>query len=328
MTVREFLHALPHKSALVVGDVCLDRWCTYAPSASEPSRETGIPRVAVVETATTAGAGGTVANNLAALGVGRVGVLGVTGDDGHAYELRAALSRRGIATDLILRAPAWTTFTYTKLINEETGVEDRPRIDFIARVPLPGEVETRLIERLRETASGFDVVFVSDQAETGQSEVVTARMRDAIAQLAAAQPRRVFWADSRQRAHEFRRVALKPNEQEAARACERVPGGGGFSGLLAHTEARCLIVTLAERGALVVDAAGERMVPSPHPRKPVDVCGAGDSFSAAAAMALALTGSPEEAARFGNLAAAITVMKPGTGAASPEEMLALAEELS
>jgi len=54
---------------------------------------------------------------------------------------------------------------------------------------------------------------------------------------------------------------------------------------------------------------------------PVDICGAGDSFSAGAAMALAVTRSPVEAARFGNLVAAITIMKKGTGTASPAEVL-------
>ena len=38
----------------------------------------------------TPGAGGTVANNLAALGVGRVAVLGVIGDDGFGFELARA----------------------------------------------------------------------------------------------------------------------------------------------------------------------------------------------------------------------------------------------
>jgi sugar/nucleoside kinase (ribokinase family) len=56
--------------------------------------------------------------------------------------------------------------------------------------------------------------------------------------------------------------------------------------------------------------------------KPVDICGAGDSFSAGAAVALAVTGSPLEAARFGNLVASITIMKKGTGTASPEELMA------
>jgi sugar/nucleoside kinase (ribokinase family) len=38
-------------------------------------------------------------------------------------------------------------------------------------------------------------------------------------------------------------------------------------------------------------------------------------------MALAVTRSPVEAARFGNLVAAITIMKKGTGTASPAEVL-------
>jgi sugar/nucleoside kinase (ribokinase family) len=53
----------------------------------------------------------------------------------------------------------------------------------------------------------------------------------------------------------------------------------------------------------------------------VDICGAGDSFSAGASLALRATRSPEEAARFGNLVASITIMKKGTGTASPQEVL-------
>ena len=72
MTTAEILDEFSRLSALVVGDICLDRWCTYDPRTSEASRETGIPRIGVVRTEVTAGAGGTVANNLAALGAGRV----------------------------------------------------------------------------------------------------------------------------------------------------------------------------------------------------------------------------------------------------------------
>jgi sugar/nucleoside kinase (ribokinase family) len=53
----------------------------------------------------------------------------------------------------------------------------------------------------------------------------------------------------------------------------------------------------------------------------VDICGAGDSFSAGAALALKATGDPMAAASFGNLAASITIMKKGTGTASPSEVL-------
>src|SRR6266481_1048797 len=105
MSTSEILQSLPKLSALVVGDICLDRWCTYDPSEAEPSRETGIPRVGVVSTTVTPGAGGTVANNLAALGVGRVAVLGAIGDDGFGYELRCALMARGISVDHLVTVP-------------------------------------------------------------------------------------------------------------------------------------------------------------------------------------------------------------------------------
>ena len=152
MTSREMLAQFPGMSALVIGDICLDRWCRYDPSLAEPSRETGIPRIAVVKTEITPGAGGTVANNLAAMGVGRVSVLGVTGDDGFAYELRQALAARKIESDLLVKLPGWCTFTYTKVIDGVTDIEDRPRLDFIATGDLPEIAESQILEHLRRVA--------------------------------------------------------------------------------------------------------------------------------------------------------------------------------
>src|SRR6202044_3751818 len=117
LNTAEILGAFPRYSALVVGDICLDRWCTYDPAMAEPSHETGIPRIGVVTTQVSPGAGGNVANNLASLGVGRAAVLGVIGDDGFAHELTRSLNRRGISTDLLVRSDKVPTFTYTKLMN-------------------------------------------------------------------------------------------------------------------------------------------------------------------------------------------------------------------
>ena len=111
MNISKILNSLPGLSVLVAGDICLDRWCSYDPSLSEPSRETGIPRLAVVSTETTPGAAGVVASNLAALGVGRVTVLGAVGMDGHAFELIEALRRRGIDPSHLVREPRIPTFT-------------------------------------------------------------------------------------------------------------------------------------------------------------------------------------------------------------------------
>jgi rfaE bifunctional protein kinase chain/domain len=323
MTAEDLVGGFRSLTVLVVGDICLDRWCRYDPSLGEPSRETGIERTAVVETEVTPGGGGTVANNLIALGAGRVEVLGVCGDDGHGYELRQALELRGIGSSRLLRSPVLPTFTYTKLLNCRTGQEDRSRVDYVNSQPLPREVESAVVEALEAAVPESGVVLVSDQAETREGGVVTPRVREALRSLAVRHRDKVFWVDSRERAETFRQMLVKPNESEAEAASKRLFGSVNYAALRAHLEAPALIVTRGAGGAVVVTADGCMDVPAQANPAPVDICGAGDSFSAAASMALAVTGSPCEAARVGNAAASITITKPGTGTASARELLAI-----
>jgi rfaE bifunctional protein kinase chain/domain len=320
MTTSEILERLPKLSALVVGDICLDRWCTYDPSEDEPSRETGIPRVGVISTTVTPGAGGTVANNLAAMGVGRVSVLGAIGDDGFGHELRCALGARRIIAEHLIALPNVQTFTYTKLINVATGEEDLPRIDFVCNSPLNKQAEQQLLDKLRSNIDSFDVILVSDQAETSRGGVVTPALRQLLAELAVQYPDKIFMADSRTRIEEFRNVIVKPNRQEAETACQKLFGAIDYQSLLRHVQSPFLFVTHGEEGVALITPEGEQRVAACKIAKPVDICGAGDSFTAGAAMALAVTGSPIEAAQFGNLVASITIMKKGTGTASPEEL--------
>ena len=318
MNAADLLGKIRRLRILIVGDICLDRWCRYSPAHSEPSRETGIPRTAVIRTETTAGAAGTIANNLAALGVDCVSVLGAIGDDGFGFELERALAARGISSEPIIRTPLIQTFTYTKLINCETGVEDLGRVDFINSADLPLEVESQLIDRFLQIADAFDLIIVSDQAETAAGGVVTPKMRDAICRHAE---RNLVWVDSRMRAEHFRNAVLKPNECEGEAASMRALGRVDFEAFRKHLKSPLLVVTRGGSGASIFDDAGERLIPGAKIANPVDICGAGDSFTAGAATALKVTGSADEAVRFGNLIASITVMKPGTGTASPQEVL-------
>jgi len=250
-------------------------------------------------------------------------LIGHRGDVLHSVDLGAAvpaLSARGISHQWLVDAPGIPTFTYTKLINAHSGEEDLPRIDFVYAKPLPEPVERELIARLQRAAPAYDVILVSDQAETSQGGVVTPAMRDAISSLALTMPHKLIWVDSRLRAEHFRHVVVKPNQQEAEAASRRALGLVDYPELRRRMQARCLIVTHGDRGALVVDERGEEWVAARAVSKPVDICGAGDSFSAGAAMALAVTGETAQATRFGNLVAGITIMKKGTGTASPEEV--------
>lgn len=322
MNVEHILRQIRPLRVLVIGDICLDRWCWYDPELSEPSRETGIPRLAVVRTEVTPGAGGTVANNLVALGVETVSVLGAIGDDGFAWELQSALRARGIDPDLLVRSPDICTFTYTKLMDARTGEEDRPRVDFINTADIPLDVEQRIVTQLETNYRRFDVLIVSDQAETERGGVVTPAVRERVVSIAAQHPDKVVWVDSRRRPELFRHVILKPNEDEAGAACLRAFGSVDYRRLYEELSLRLLIVTHGEQGAQVIDREHDELVAGRRVQA-IDICGAGDSFSAGAACALAATGSAVDAAGFGNLVASITVTKKGTGTASPAELLSL-----
>ncbi|HYP07041.1 MAG TPA: PfkB family carbohydrate kinase [Bryobacteraceae bacterium] len=325
MNAAHILASIHDLNVLVIGDVCLDRWCYYDPDLSEPSRETGIPRLAVVNTELTPGAAGTIANNLVSLGVRKVGVVGAVGQDGFGWELMRALTARHIAPDLLVRSAQVTTFTYTKLINSRTGEEDRPRVDFISSAAIPADVEEELSAHLRQWFHHFDVILVSDQAETDTAGVVTPAVRETLIDLATASPEKIVWVDSRVRIEHFRDVIAKPNAMEAEQACLRAFNDVDLRRLYESRSYKLMMVTDGSNGVRVFDAAQERHVPGRNV-KAVDICGAGDAFSAGASCALAATGDPIQAAEFGNLIASITVQKRGTGSASPQEVLQAAGE--
>lgn len=328
MTCAELLANAGDVRALIVGDICLDRWCRYEPSLAEASRETGIPRCAVTQATMTPGAGGTVAVNLASLGAGRISVLGAVGRDGFGFELRAALAAKRIESDLLVESDAVQTFTYTKLINAETGQEDLPRVDFVNVEPLPVAVESEIVERFQRAVDEFDAIVVADQAETDAGGVVTPALRQAIREAARVHPDKAFLVDSRERIERFRNVIAVPNEVEAEAACVREFGGVDYRRLYRRIGGPALIVTAGRRGAVLVDDKREVLVHAPAISEVVDTCGAGDSLAAGVALALAGGSAIEPALRFGIIVAGITVCKPGTGYALPDEVLASGESLA
>jgi rfaE bifunctional protein kinase chain/domain len=319
------IESFKNAKVLVVGDICLDRWCRYDPKQCMPSVETGIDRIGVVETVVTPGAGGTVANNLASLGTGKVAVLGAIGQDGFGFELERALSRRGIDYHLLVATPRMQTFTYSKVINKETDLEDQPRFDFINTRPLPSEVEDQLIVNFSAAYKNFDAIVVSDQAETAAGGVVTPALREVIVDVAERNPNKVIVADSRNRIHEFRNCIAKPNQAEARVASQRLFGEVDFRRLRQALGDKPLVITCGGEGVELVTPTEEKRIPAVPIGHPIDICGAGDSFGAGLALALNGGAKLEDAVRFGVMVSSVTVMKRGTGEATPAEVLAAAD---
>src|SRR5437868_1984911 len=133
--VEQILARLPHLRIGVLGDLFLDRYLDIDTALTEPSIETGLDAYQVVGVRSYPGAAGTVINNLAALGVGRIVPISMVGEDGEGYELRQALASRPAVdcTNLVLTTERRTP-TYTKPM---LGTTELNRLDIKNRRPMP-----------------------------------------------------------------------------------------------------------------------------------------------------------------------------------------------
>ncbi len=309
----------------VVGDLFLDQWFHVDPALDEPSVETGLTAWQVTRRRAAAGAAGTVINNLRALGVGRVYAVGFTGEDGDGWMLCHLLKAQGVDTAHVCAVPERMTPSYMKpMFEKDGGLSEGNRLDVKNREKTPAWVEERITASLSQLAGEVDAIIALDQLTEADTGVLTARVRDTLAALGQANPGLIIYADSRAFITAFHHVMIKCNDLEAARALgEPLPIPEAMRRLAART-GRPVVVTLGKEGIAVDEGT---VVRAAKQEGPIDVCGAGDSASAALVSGLCAGASMAEAAFLGNLAAGVTVRKLGTtGTASPKEMLALYHE--
>jgi len=322
-----FLARFPGLKVCVVGDLFLDKYLDIDPALAETSLETGLEAHQVVQVRCYPGAAGTVAANLTALGVGRVALLSIIGDDGEGYDVRRAAERLGIDCTWLRVQPGFRTPTYTKPLRHSSGGKpvELNRLDIKNRRPLPAEAEEWVLARLEEAAATFHAIAISDQVQERNCGVVTDRVRSALATLAERYPRMVFVADSRCRIGEFRKVIVKPNRAEALAALAWPEAAAADPAALARELAarvgRPAYVTLSEDGLLVAEGSQSWHVRGYRVAGEIDPVGAGDSVMAGIVAALSSGASLPQAGLLSCLVASITIQQIGvTGTASPEQV--------
>src|SRR5438067_11303752 len=161
--IEHVLATIPGRTVGVLGDLFLDRYLDIDASLNEPSVETGLTAYQVVRVRPYPGAAGTVINNLAALGVGRIYPIAFVGDDGEGHELRQALKAMpAVEHGGIVSAPGRRTPTYTKPMLMEAGQPPRElnRLDIKNRTPTSDGMQDMIIELLEEAWPQFDALIV------------------------------------------------------------------------------------------------------------------------------------------------------------------------
>ena len=327
--LNEILNRFADLSICVVGDLFLDRYLDLDRGLSEVSLETGLEAFQVVKARHYPGAGGNVAKNLAVLGVGRVAMLSCIGADGEGFELKRALDKLGIDRSLLVERQDRRTPTYIKRMLSDGGNPPREleRTDIKNRRRLPRDVERTIVSRLARCVREMDGAIIVDQVQEPNCGVITARVRRAIAELGRRWKKKILFVDSRSRIDKFRHAIVKPNKQEAlaaldlkrSRASFRKIGGGALA--MSERTRMPVYVTLGEKGCICAHDGNASHVPTYRPEGPIDIVGAGDSFSAGATAALCAMASPDEAGLIGNLVASITVEQLGvTGVATRSQV--------
>lgn len=314
----------------VVGDFALDKYLYIDPARDEPSVETGLTAYQVHEKKTFAGAGGTVTNNLRALGA-QVRCIGLAGEDGEGYELLRCLRNVGADVSGMIVSDALCTNTYTKpmRLQEGGGWVEMNRLDFRNFAPPPAALEEKLLQTVEACLADVDAVLILDQFVQRNSGVVTDRVRDGLNDLAQKHPKLIFYVDSRAFSGLFRHMTVKCNNFELTAMAGGDPEDpaalAAISRRLCRENDVRFFVTQGSRGMLTLENGVAQAVPAVPVTGPIDIVGAGDASSAGIVLGLALGLPAREAAVLGCCASAVTIRQLGvTGIA---ESARVAEEL-
>jgi len=305
-------------TVLVLGDVMLDRYVHGEVRRISP--EAPIPVLRAQARRSVLGGAANVAQNVAALGA-RALLVGVVGLDDAGSEIGRLLAATPEITACLVATPLRPTTVKTRFVS---GGHQLLRLDEEETGDIEETTEARLIAEFESALARADVVVLSDYAKGVLTDRVLAR---AIA-LARAAGKKVIADPKRPEFSAYRGVdVLTPNEQEAARAggiaCDD-DAGAVLAGerALAQANAGAVLVTRSEKGLTLVQRGAAPVHVPTRAQAVADVSGAGDTLIAAFAIGLACGADLMEAAVLANVAAGISVGKPGTATVSHGELAA------
>ncbi|MEA3278650.1 MAG: bifunctional D-glycero-beta-D-manno-heptose-7-phosphate kinase/D-glycero-beta-D-manno-heptose 1-phosphate adenylyltransferase HldE [Pseudomonadota bacterium] len=295
---------------LVAGDLMLDRYWSGATKRISPEAPVPVVRVDAVEDRP--GGAANVALNAAALG-SRVWVAGVTGKDEAAEVLEKRLGEQGIQC-LLHRRGDVPTITKLRVLSHH---QQLIRLDF--EKPLVSGKDDPLTQLVDDALPQADLLVISDYAK--------GTVADPRALIARAKRHgKPVLVDPKGR--DFTRyrgaTVLTPNRSELEEIVGPCTDDAALvekgHRLRADLDLDALLVTIGERGMLLLPAHGEALHLPTRAREVYDVTGAGDTVIGVLAAALAVGEDMPAAAALANCAAGLVVGKLGTATVTAREL--------
>jgi D-beta-D-heptose 7-phosphate kinase/D-beta-D-heptose 1-phosphate adenosyltransferase len=301
---------------LAVGDLMLDRYW-FGPT-SRISPEAPVPVVNVTGEEARAGGAANVAVNLSSLGVDTT-IVGLTGEDDNGLVLTDLLESAGIRVD-VARTAARPTITKLRVLS---------RNQQLIRLDTEDVYEMQDIEPLMAIVAAHlpnvDACIVSDYAKG-----TLLRVSEIIECCRAAGVKVLVDPKGRDFTRYRGADLLTPNLAEFEAVVGQISDDNQLAeraqSLCAELDLQALVVTLSERGMVVIPVGEEPVFLPARIREVFDVTGAGDTVIATLAAGLAAGQTLADAAGVANLAAGLVVRKIGVATVTGSELrLALHE---
>lgn len=314
---------------LVVGDLALDEMI-YG-DAERISREAPVLILQHTKTKLILGGASNAAHNVATLNNGKVGVIGVSGDDYYSELLFDTFNNANIDCSQIVRDKSRKTIVKTRISGSITTsiTQQIVRVDRQSKGPISSETEENIIRNIKKSLPDYDAVILSNY----HIGTLTDRIISYTTEL-ANQLGKIVVVDAQKDLDIYKNVtSMTPNLPDTEKSVgfkiesEKDLKFAGAK-LLNETNAKAVLITCGADGMFVAEPHDEyTKIPVFNKSEVFDVTGAGDTVTAVYSLALAAGIEPVYSAIIGNVAASIVIRQFGCATTTVEELLSAVEKL-
>lgn len=325
----ESIKKLSDKKVLIVGDLALDEMI-YG-DAERISREAPVLILQHTKTKHILGGASNAAHNVSTLNDGKVGVIGVAGDDYHSKFLFDTFKAAKVNCDGLVIDKNRKTIVKTRISGAITTsiTQQIVRIDRQSKGFISKETENKLLEKIKSLLPLYDAVILSNyHIGTLTDEIIIQTIE------LANKLNKVVVVDAQKDLSFYKNVtSMTPNLPDTEKSVgfeihtQKDLESAGDK-LLKETGAKAILITCGADGMFVAKPGNDyTKIPVFNRSEVFDVTGAGDTVTAVYSLALAAGIDAVYAAVIGNVAASIVVRQYGCATTTIDELLNAVEKL-
>lgn len=324
-----YIKKLNEPKLLVVGDLAIDEMI-YG-DAERISREAPVLILQHTRTKIILGGASNAAHNASTLNNGKVGVVGVCGDDYQSSQLKEAFEAAKVDCRYLVKDSTRKTTTKTRISGSITTsiTQQIVRIDRQTNTPICKETEQKVISNLEKAIPEYDVIVLSDY----HIGTLTRNVIDSAIEI-SNKHNKIIVVDAQKNLGSYKNItSMTPNLPDTEKSAgfelktDKDLEKAGDK-LLSETNAKAVLITCGADGMFVVEPDKKyTKIPVFNKSEVFDVTGAGDTVTAVYSLALATGADYVYAAIIGNIAASIVVRQFGCATTTVDELIKAVKNL-